>query len=70
MARSLLAHFAGMGIKKTLNFILDLKSTSALNISALLIFKKNSNSFNHSLVETVPMLKTNNDGWEKEMQKS
>ena len=57
-----------MDIKKTLNFFLDLKSTSILNISALLIFEKKSNSFNHSLVETVSMLKTNNDGWEKEMQ--
>ena len=37
--------------------LLDFKSTSILNFSALLLFEK-SNTFTHSVVETVPSLKT------------
>ena len=55
--------FIHMQRKKTLNF-LDLKSTSILNISALLLFEKLQ--FIHLLFgQNGTLFKTKNEGWEQ-----
>ena len=42
--------------------LLDLKSTSVLNIKGLFVFK-NSSAFTQSFDKTVPSLKTKSEGW-------